>query len=237
MELPYPKEDDGLIKGPPVALFMESDVGLWVHLLALISLGVPVLLLSARLSPTAISHLLVITGARAIVASPRLYSTAQEGGALLQSDQLQPILYERNSYEYFLAHGGAPVPSDRKICVPGYHSDEKDRQVIILHSSGTTGLPKPIYQSHEYLLAFAVAHAFSSDEEAQHLNLSTLPLYHVSPTSLFPHLTGILPHLRWGINRLWQSPLPPSCIEIQFMMSYLLITHYRDLDLSLHASQ
>ena len=182
LELPHTGEDGRFIKGPPVALFMESDVGLWVHLLALLGLGVPVLLLSARLSPTAISHLLATTGALAMVVSPRLYGTAEEGGLLLQAGDLHPILYERNPYEFFLERVGALARSERSICAPGYHSDETDRQVIILHSSGTTGLPKPIYQSHEYLLGFAAAHAFSSDEEAQHLNLSTLPLYHVSQT-------------------------------------------------------
>lgn len=192
LELPYPRENDRVAKGPPVALFMESDVGLWVHLLALMGLGVPVLLLSARLSPTAISHLLATTGARSIVASPRLHDTAQEGGVLFQSDDSHPALYKRNPYDFFLQYKGAPAPADRSICVPGYHTDETDRQVIILHSSGTTGLPKPIYQSHEYLLGFAAAHAFSTSTEAQHLNLSTLPLYHVSTTSFLP-LRGILP--------------------------------------------
>lgn len=207
LKLPCPGEDDRFSKGPPVALFMESDVGLWVHLLALISLGVPVLLLSARLSPTAISHLLSTTGARSVVVSPRLHDTAQEGVNLLQSDDIDPTLYERNPYEFFLGQTGAPAPPERSICAPGYHNDATDRQVIILHSSGTTGLPKPIYQSHEYLVGFAAAHAFSSDEEAQHLNLSTLPLYHVSSTifSLSP-LIGILIGLHEAFDRfLWKS--------------------------------
>ena len=185
LELPYPTQNDRLTKGPPVALFMESDIGLWVHLLALMGLGVPVLLLSARLSPTAISHLLATTGASSMVVSPRLYDTAQEGGALVQSDGLKPALYERNAYEFFLEDKSAPVSLEGSIQVPGYHTDETDRQVIILHSSGTTGLPKPIYQSHEYLLGFAAAHAFASDAEAQHLNFSTLPLYHVSLSRLY----------------------------------------------------
>lgn len=39
--------DDGTIeKSQPVALLMESDVGLWIYLLSLLSLGVPVSVLS-----------------------------------------------------------------------------------------------------------------------------------------------------------------------------------------------
>jgi acyl-CoA synthetase (AMP-forming)/AMP-acid ligase II len=214
LELPYPAENERFAKGPPVALFMESDVGLWIHLLALIGLGVPVLLLSARLSPTAISHLLSTTGARSMVVSPRLYDTAQEGGVLVQSDDLRPTLYERNTYEFFLGDKGLPVPPERSIQVPGYHTSEIDRRVIILHSSGTTGLPKPIYQSHEYLLGFAAAHAFSSDAEAQHLNFSTLPLYHVSPRKpcytsekYYPEFMEIQQNLCFHIDELHEVEL------------------------------
>ena len=46
-ELKQPRkiEEDSFIKCEPVALFVESDVGLLIHLFALMSLGVPVSLL------------------------------------------------------------------------------------------------------------------------------------------------------------------------------------------------
>jgi acyl-CoA synthetase (AMP-forming)/AMP-acid ligase II/nucleoside-diphosphate-sugar epimerase len=56
--------------------------------------------------------------------------------------------------------------------------DENDRNVLILHSSGTTGLPKPIRLAHRYLLGYAACHAFENNEDADWRNLSTLPLYH-----------------------------------------------------------
>lgn len=219
-----------------MALFMESDVGVWVHLLALLSLGVPVLLLSARLSPTAISHLLTSTGARAVITSPRLYGTVGEGASLLPHEP-RPKLYERNHYEFFLGNDNAPALPERSICFPGYHIDEADRQVIILHSSGTTGLPKPIYQSHEYLLGFAAAHAFTNDDEAQKLNLSSLPLYHVSPISLYASLI-LRAHLefRGGFHTLSGNPWLLTALR-SIDEPNLLTIYYRDLDSSLHASQ
>nr|POE77918.1 non-canonical non-ribosomal peptide synthetase fub8 [Quercus suber] len=57
--------------------------------------------------------------------------------------------------------------------------DEDDRNVIILHSSGTTGLPKPIRLSHRYLLGYAGCHAFAPSDDCSGVNVSTLPLYHV----------------------------------------------------------
>jgi acyl-CoA synthetase (AMP-forming)/AMP-acid ligase II len=50
---------------------------------------------------------------------------------------------------------------------------------LILHSSGTTGLPKPIRLSHRYLIGYAGCHRLSAEEAAGRLILSTLPLYHV----------------------------------------------------------
>ncbi len=56
--------------------------------------------------------------------------------------------------------------------------NEKNRNAIILHSSGTTGLPKPIYMAHRYLLGYAACHEFDPAENTTWVNMSTLPLYH-----------------------------------------------------------
>lgn len=44
------------------------------------------------------------------------------------------------------------------------------------------GLPKAIHLSHRYLLGYATCHSFppNEDEYSRGINLSTLPLYHVS---------------------------------------------------------
>ena len=42
LEIPRKNENGEVIKGKPVALFMESNVGILIHLLSLLSLGVPV---------------------------------------------------------------------------------------------------------------------------------------------------------------------------------------------------
>ena len=199
LERPFVNEDGSTTKGRPVALFMESDVGLWVHLLALMGLGVPVLLLSARLSPTAVHHLLNTTGTSAVLASQRLRGTANEGISILDPTLPRPTIYERKPYELFLRPNESYISRNKSVCSPGYHTNETDTRVIILHSSGTTGLPKPIFQSHEYLLGFAAAHEFSSEEEAQHSNFSTLPLYHVSYISDTIEDVGFSTHA-WNLH-------------------------------------
>ncbi|PVH96862.1 acetyl-CoA synthetase-like protein [Periconia macrospinosa] len=166
-ELQPPVEKDGVVnKGSPVALLMESDVGLFIHQIALLGLGVPVLLLSARLNPLAVRKLLDATGSKAILASRRLSRTAGEATQSCEAGTPESV-YERQHFSSFL-DAAAPVPSEWA---------SEDRTAIILHSSGTTGFPKPIYQSHEYLVGFALCHELSRSE-AESRNLSTLPLFH-----------------------------------------------------------
>lgn len=78
VKIPHEDENGRLCRGPPIALAMDSDIGLLLHLFSLLSLGIPVLLLSARLSPSAIRHLILETSAEAIIGAPNHKTTIQE---------------------------------------------------------------------------------------------------------------------------------------------------------------
>ncbi|EPS34779.1 hypothetical protein PDE_09743 [Penicillium oxalicum 114-2] len=65
-------------KCAPVAILMESHVGLAIYVLVCMGMGVPVVLLSARLNPSAVRHLLKETGSRHAVVSPQLLALASE---------------------------------------------------------------------------------------------------------------------------------------------------------------
>lgn len=58
------------------------------------------------------------------------------------------------------------IPSDRETAV-------------IFHSSGTTGLPKPVFLAHRYLLGYAACHRLEPGQCLGKRNVSTLPMYHV----------------------------------------------------------
>ena len=133
-------------------------------------MGEKVVLLSARLSAVAIAHLLKATGATDILVSPRALGTVHEARSLLTSDLR---IHTQTPYEDFL-HQKTPVVERCDLV------EETDRNVLILHSSGTTGLPKPIYHGHKYLLGYAGCHLLSDEGVVRGRNLSTLPLYHVS---------------------------------------------------------
>lgn len=155
----------------PVALLMESGLGLFIHLAALLSMEVPVLLLSARLGIAAIRHLVDKTGARAILVSQQTLTTATQSTTGTPVEVLDTL-----PYVDFLAWPKTPVSHPRLPGVPREHDRPGS---LILHSSGTTGLPKPIPLTHRYLLGYAACHNLRPEDSVGCTNVSTLPLYHV----------------------------------------------------------
>jgi len=157
------------------------------------------MLLSVRLSSVAVRHLLETTGAHTIIASPRHVEKirhyisdgdakeghtrggGRDGGV---GSRISAKVLEAVSFQHDLTNDNIPA-QDASIFTREHFVDEHDRNVLILHSSGTTGLPKAIYQPHKYLLGYATCHMQTENEEVEGLNMTTLPLYHVSQEICF----------------------------------------------------
>ena len=183
-------DTDGHVKKcAPIAILMESHVGLAIYVLACMGMGIPVVLLSARLSANAVRHLIRETGTKLMLVSPRLQPLASEAFAAAENGT-KDVGEEGNGvaiclvaeYEVLLEEGEAAYSGQPATCTahPNHFVSEEDRQVLILDSSVTSGLPKPIPCSHRYFLGYATCHSFSSDEEAHGLTISTPPFFHVS---------------------------------------------------------
>lgn len=136
-------------------------------------------MLSARLSPTAIHHLLATRAVTAVIISSRLRRAAEEALLLFPNGEPTPSIYVQSPYESFLSPNKDAISVEGTLSAPEHYFSESDCNVLILHSSGATGLPKPMHSSHKHFLSFAVCHDLSIDE-ARGLNLSTLPLFHAS---------------------------------------------------------
>lgn len=137
-----------------------------------------VVILSARLTPVAIAHLLKATSAGAVMVSARCTRAATEALSSYDAGETVPTLHEPISYDRFL-NDADPIGWASLEVPPTYSVvEEMDRNVLILHSSGTTGLPKPIYHPHKYLLGYANCHEFGPEDKVDGINCSTLPLFH-----------------------------------------------------------
>ena len=138
------------------------------------------MLLSIRLSPVAIEHLLRQTSAASILVCAKTRAAAEEAVSALEDSRLTKVnLLTAEPFEELFNPGSQSASAVNGYQKPSRIVREDDRNVLILHSSGTTGLPKPIPQTHRYLLGYATCHQFPEDVESKGLNLSTLPLYHV----------------------------------------------------------
>ncbi|KAI0036586.1 hypothetical protein K488DRAFT_40891 [Vararia minispora EC-137] len=237
------------VKVAPVALLLASDIGIFIYMVALMRIGVPVVLLSARLTPVAIAHLIKATAPSVVLMNSQVARSVKETKALLDIDGICTQFTPALSYEDIL--NAAKERVQPISLLPRYADFQlNDRDAIILHSSGTTGLPKPIYHSHAYLLVYAAGHRFSKDVEPFKFNMSTLPLYHgfgllapclslsiglpfvLPPASIIPTARTTLKHIEiTGAGSMLSVPsilediarMGPSAIEALASLDFIAI--------------
>ncbi|KAF4963085.1 hypothetical protein FSARC_8887 [Fusarium sarcochroum] len=148
-----------------VAMLGPSNLEYLITMLALNKLGHTALLLSTRIPQIAVESLVNATGATAIVADGRFIELADNVSKSIPTLRSLPIA-ARDTFEYSIeAHGDTQLDG---------HLDpqtETENIAWIIHSSGSTGLPKPIYQTQKSCLP----------NYAIHMNMRsfiTLPLFH-----------------------------------------------------------
>jgi len=150
-----------------VGLLGPSNIEYLISILALTKLGHTVLFLSTRISTTAYISLLETTGAKHILIAQPFREIISEVKAGVPHLQIHNII-DNTTYECPIAdkdHLNSQFDQDLQPDI------EATKSAWIIHSSGSTGLPKPIYQSHSAAL----------NNYASNLGLRgfiTLPLYH-----------------------------------------------------------
>lgn len=149
-----------------VGLLGPSNFEYFISILALTKLGHTVLFLSTRISIAAYASLLETTGARHLLVDSSFRETAALVKETCISLQVHDIT-DAESYNYPILDESI----DTRLCQHLQAEIESKKISWIIHSSGSTGLPKPIYQTHSAAL----------NNYASNLNLRgfiTLPLYH-----------------------------------------------------------
>ncbi|TDZ41551.1 Adenylate-forming reductase Nps10 [Colletotrichum trifolii] len=123
-----------------VALLANSDLSYVVSMFALSRMGFAVLYLSTRLSPEAYVNLLDKTDCSRIVVADRYSNVAAQINDLSPSPITTLGILEQARWDL-------PAPSGERFPV-FTHPGSLQRMCFIVHSSGSTGLPKPIFQTH-----------------------------------------------------------------------------------------
>jgi acyl-CoA synthetase (AMP-forming)/AMP-acid ligase II len=152
-----------------VALLAPSNLDYVASIFALSRLGFAVLLLSNRLSTEAYVSLLQKTKCHRIISS----ENHAKAVAAIQADMQisQYPLFKQSDYDI----EPAMYPRFRRqMSGPSASS----RTAFIIHSSGSTGLPKPIFQSHGACLS-------NYSSSFGYRAFLTLPLYHNHGLSSF----------------------------------------------------
>lgn len=148
-----------------IALLAPSNLDFIVSFFALSRLGFTILALSLRITPAAIINLLKLSSCSTIVHgySKSIDSTMQ---SVIRDCSVRSVrLPRRSDYD----NPFAPAPAflrefDRQ--------DENGKSALIVHSSGSTGLPKPVTLTHRAILTHP------TQGSGLH-NFNALPWYHL----------------------------------------------------------
>ncbi|KAG5914172.1 putative NRPS-like protein biosynthetic cluster [Claviceps africana] len=150
-----------------VGVCAPTDLDYLVTIFALIQLGYVPMQISTRLAPGAMVELLkTAQNPRQRLVMLCGSSVAAEKLQRLRQDLEVSPLATRGEYDQGVNTDEVHAPTDE-----ANHASTYDRPCIILHSSGSTGLPKPIDYSHRKLLNAAT---YAPDTTA----FTTLPFSH-----------------------------------------------------------
>ncbi|PYH76299.1 NRPS-like enzyme [Aspergillus uvarum CBS 121591] len=150
-----------------VAILGASNLDYIVSLFALTRLGYAVLLLSTRLGTEAYINLLAATKCTLLLYSS---STAKAVNKLESTASLATYKIPEHA-----AYSTSTFSSSLQLADNSYLSR---KWAFIIHSSGSTGLPKPIFQTHGACIAnYSTSKGYRA--------LLTLPLYHNHGLSTF----------------------------------------------------
>ncbi|KAK9776034.1 putative gluconokinase [Seiridium cardinale] len=164
-ETSVPTRTSSSTKRSVVAMMGPSNLEYLVTMMALIKAGHTILFLSTRISAVAVESLITSTGASYIIADAKYLNTA--GAVKERQPDLQVLdMPTRSIFEF-----PVEVYVDTQLDKALNPHVEANETVYIIHSSGSTGLPKPIYQKQ---IAALSNYNVNMDMKA----FITLPLYH-----------------------------------------------------------
>ncbi|KAJ6624936.1 L-aminoadipate-semialdehyde dehydrogenase [Mycena sp. CBHHK59/15] len=207
-----------------IAIYTTSAIDESFLEMALAKLGLAALLLSVNNSVPAVAHLCKLTDSTHLIYSEKFAKEAKEAQDILKSQDYDLQLV---SDKRFPLWGPDGVEASHIKPFPAVLTPEQEtfRPAVILHSSGSTGFPKPVFVTHYGLIANV---AINQNKPG----FSTLPVYHgyghfavfrcmysSQPITLFP------PHLPLTSANicavLAASPPVTQCFAVPYVIKLL----------------
>ncbi|PNS20352.1 hypothetical protein CAC42_5802 [Sphaceloma murrayae] len=174
-----PQRTSSAEKPEVIALLGVSNLQYFITALALSKLGMTVLFLSTRLSDAAYVNLFDLTGCTTLLVDPATSSSARSRFSSYEGLRIHDIL-DSKQFLWSIEDGLVDTRMDQHLDA---HIENLHISWII-HSSGSTGLPKPIYQTHAAALR-NYTHNFGLK------GFITLPLFHAHGlSSVFRSITS-----------------------------------------------
>ncbi|OCF58832.1 L-aminoadipate-semialdehyde dehydrogenase [Kwoniella mangroviensis CBS 10435] len=138
--------------------------------IALAKLGLTALLLSVNNSTAAVAHLCKTTKSTHLIYGTKFEQTAKDAQAHLAKEGINLEVVPETRYPLWGPGGvrDAKIPQYPARLTP---EQEAKRTCVVLHSSGSTGFPKPVFISHYGLIANAA-------QSLPKTGFSALPLFH-----------------------------------------------------------
>ncbi|KAH9832694.1 Acetyl CoA synthetase-like protein [Teratosphaeria destructans] len=137
--------DPSRASAPAIALLSPSSFEVILTIFALNRLGYAILFLSTRLTAEALARLMDIASAHKIIRSDTFSKTVSEISDIQTTCQAVPVLRRQDWHNILPSSPYHQDPDTRKA--------QGKRIAWILHSSGSTGFPKPIFLTNHQCLA------------------------------------------------------------------------------------
>ncbi|THH15905.1 hypothetical protein EW146_g4648 [Bondarzewia mesenterica] len=165
-------------QGPTIGILASVDtISYFSMIVGTMRLGFVPFPISIRNSPAGVAHLISKTHVIQLYVSPdpAMQRLCKEAVTLLEKDgvhvEVLPMIQFAN-----ISDEGAPAKEEPEI---EFGKLDLDKVVCVMHSSGSTSFPKPIYFSHRTLLQWTMLPSFGEvDLCGMILGVHAVPLFH-----------------------------------------------------------